>query len=49
MTPRFSVDRRTGEVTFHKPFTADEIKSVQAAVIIKHTELHPEVFEEDNK
>lgn len=42
--PRFSVDRRTGEVTFHKPFTSEDIKNLQAAVITKYTELHPEIF-----
>ena len=47
MAPRFSIDRRTGQVTIHKPFTAEEIKKMQTAVIIKYTERHPEIFEED--
>ena len=42
--PRFSIDRRTGQVTIHKPFTAAEIKKMQTAVIIKYTEQHPEIF-----
>lgn len=49
MKPRFSINRRTGEVTLHKPFTAEEIKNMQVAVVIKYTELHPEIFEEENK
>lgn len=42
--PRFSIDRRTGQVTIHKPFTVEEIKKMQTAVIIKYTERHPEIF-----
>lgn len=44
ITPRFSIDRRTGQVTIHKPLTAQEIEKIQAAVIIKYTERHPEIF-----
>lgn len=42
--PRFSIDRRTGQVTIHKPFTDEEIKKMQTAVITKYTERHPEIF-----
>ena len=49
MAPRFSIDRRTGQVTIHKPLTSEEIQKIQAAVVTKHAQLHPEIFEEVKK
>ena len=47
MGPRFTISRITGEVTVHKETTGEELLRLQKAILIKQTELHPEVFKED--
>lgn len=47
MSPRFTINRATGEVTCHKPITGQDLFRVQRAILIKQIELHPEVFDED--
>lgn len=44
--PRFTIDRKTGKATCHKPLTAEEIRDIQATILVKQTELHPEIFQE---
>lgn len=42
--PRFTIDRKTGCVTWNKPFAKEEIKELQVAVVKSHAALHPEIF-----
>ena len=45
--PRFTISRITGEVTVHKEITGEELLKLQTAILVKQTELHPEVFKDD--
>ena len=47
MPPRFTIDRKTGEVICHKPITGQDLFRIQRAILIKQVELHPEVFRTD--
>jgi hypothetical protein len=47
MAPRFTISRITGEVTCHKPVTGEEILRLQKAILIRQTELHPEILREE--
>lgn len=44
--PRFTFDRKSEKWTCNKPFTQEEIDKLQAAVLVKQTELHPEIFKD---
>lgn len=43
-TPRFTIDRKTGQVICHKEITPEERKRIQIEVLKKQTELHPELL-----
>ncbi len=49
MAPRFTISRITGEVTCHKPVTGEEILRLQKAILIRQTELHPEILREESR